>query len=103
MTVAQAAAMLGQPVVKGDNWYPRPPRLPCFVFCGNVVLWNGAEAVVTGLRDERFLILPHPEVATFEQRRAADPAQHDPPARPRLHRRIRRRIVKGRSRHRYPP
>ena len=26
----------------------------------------------TGLRDERFLILPHPEVATFEQRRASD-------------------------------
>jgi short-subunit dehydrogenase len=31
-----------------------------------------ARAVVEGLRDERFLILPHPEVATFEQRRAAD-------------------------------
>jgi NAD(P)-dependent dehydrogenase (short-subunit alcohol dehydrogenase family) len=31
-----------------------------------------AHAVVAGLRDERFLILPHPEVATFEQRRAAD-------------------------------
>ena len=31
-----------------------------------------AEAVIDGLRQERFLILPHPEVATFEQRRAAD-------------------------------
>jgi NAD(P)-dependent dehydrogenase (short-subunit alcohol dehydrogenase family) len=31
-----------------------------------------AEAVVAGLADERFLILPHPEVATFERRRAAD-------------------------------
>lgn len=31
-----------------------------------------ADQVVQGLRDERFLILPHPEVATFEQRRAAD-------------------------------
>ena len=31
-----------------------------------------AAAVVEGLRDGRFLILPHPEVATFEQRRAAD-------------------------------
>jgi NAD(P)-dependent dehydrogenase (short-subunit alcohol dehydrogenase family) len=31
-----------------------------------------AEAVVEGVRAERFLILPHPEVATFEQRRAAD-------------------------------
>ena len=31
-----------------------------------------ADAVVDGLREERFLILPHPEVATFEQRRASD-------------------------------
>jgi hypothetical protein len=31
-----------------------------------------ADAAVAGIRDERFLILPHPEVATFEQRRAAD-------------------------------
>jgi NAD(P)-dependent dehydrogenase (short-subunit alcohol dehydrogenase family) len=31
-----------------------------------------ADSVVAGLRDERFLILPHPAVATFEQRRAAD-------------------------------
>lgn len=31
-----------------------------------------AEVVVDGLRDERFLILPHPEVAAFEQRRAGD-------------------------------
>lgn len=31
-----------------------------------------AVAVVEGLRDERFLILPHPEVATFYERRAAD-------------------------------
>jgi hypothetical protein len=31
-----------------------------------------ADSVVAGIRDERFLILPHPAVATFEQRRAAD-------------------------------
>ena len=31
-----------------------------------------ADAVIEGLGDERFLILPHPEVATFEQRRAGD-------------------------------
>jgi NAD(P)-dependent dehydrogenase (short-subunit alcohol dehydrogenase family) len=31
-----------------------------------------AEAVVEGVRRELFLILPHPEVATFEQRRTAD-------------------------------
>jgi NAD(P)-dependent dehydrogenase (short-subunit alcohol dehydrogenase family) len=31
-----------------------------------------AEAVVTGLAEERFLILPHPEVATYFERKAAD-------------------------------
>ena len=31
-----------------------------------------AEAVVDGLRDERFLILPHPEVSTYFQRKAGD-------------------------------
>ncbi len=31
-----------------------------------------AEATVRGLEGERFLILPHPEVATFMQRRAQD-------------------------------
>jgi NAD(P)-dependent dehydrogenase (short-subunit alcohol dehydrogenase family) len=31
-----------------------------------------ADAVVEGLRDERFLILPHPEVAEYFQRKAGD-------------------------------
>jgi NAD(P)-dependent dehydrogenase (short-subunit alcohol dehydrogenase family) len=31
-----------------------------------------ADAVVEGLRDERFLILPHPEVLTYLQRKTAD-------------------------------
>jgi NAD(P)-dependent dehydrogenase (short-subunit alcohol dehydrogenase family) len=31
-----------------------------------------AEAVVQGLAEERFLILPHPEVATYFERKAAD-------------------------------
>lgn len=31
-----------------------------------------AESVIEGLREERFLILPHPEVAQYEQRRAED-------------------------------
>jgi NAD(P)-dependent dehydrogenase (short-subunit alcohol dehydrogenase family) len=31
-----------------------------------------ADAVLAGVADERFLILPHPEVATYEQRRAQD-------------------------------
>ncbi len=32
-----------------------------------------AEAVVEGLAAERFLILPHPEVATFLRQKASDP------------------------------
>lgn len=32
-----------------------------------------ADVVVAGLRDERFLILPHPEVAEYARRKAADP------------------------------
>jgi short-subunit dehydrogenase len=31
-----------------------------------------AQSVVEGLADERFLILPHPEVATYFQRKASD-------------------------------
>jgi NAD(P)-dependent dehydrogenase (short-subunit alcohol dehydrogenase family) len=31
-----------------------------------------ADAVMDGLRDERFLILPHPEVAEYERRKTAD-------------------------------
>jgi NAD(P)-dependent dehydrogenase (short-subunit alcohol dehydrogenase family) len=46
---------------------------------GGVVLTQGviepdavADAVIAGLADERFLILPHPEVHDFVQRKAAD-------------------------------
>jgi hypothetical protein len=31
-----------------------------------------ADAVITGLADERFLILPHPEVAEYFRRKADD-------------------------------
>lgn len=31
-----------------------------------------ADAVLSGIRDERFLILPHPEVATYFERKATD-------------------------------
>jgi NAD(P)-dependent dehydrogenase (short-subunit alcohol dehydrogenase family) len=48
---------------------------------GSAVLASGAmiepeqlaDVVVEGLRDERFLILPHPEVAEYMRRKAADP------------------------------
>ena len=32
-----------------------------------------AEAVVAAIDEGRFLVLPHPEVATYAQRRAGDP------------------------------
>jgi NAD(P)-dependent dehydrogenase (short-subunit alcohol dehydrogenase family) len=32
-----------------------------------------ADATIAGLAEERFLILPHPEVATYARRRAEDP------------------------------
>jgi hypothetical protein len=32
-----------------------------------------ADVVVQGLADERFLILPHPEVAEYWKRKATDP------------------------------
>ncbi|MEO5745220.1 MAG: SDR family NAD(P)-dependent oxidoreductase, partial [Terracoccus sp.] len=47
---------------------------------GGVVIAEGliepeavADAVIAGLADERFLILPHPEVHDYVQRKAADP------------------------------
>jgi NAD(P)-dependent dehydrogenase (short-subunit alcohol dehydrogenase family) len=47
---------------------------------GGVVLTRGviepeavADAVIAGLAEERFLILPHPEVHDFMQRKASDP------------------------------
>ena len=47
---------------------------------GGVVLTQGviepeavADAVIAGLAEERFLILPHPEVHEFMQRKASDP------------------------------
>jgi len=32
-----------------------------------------ADAVIDALADRRFLVLPHPEVAEYMQRRASDP------------------------------
>ena len=43
-----------------------------FLFEGSVSPEDVAEAVVKGLEEERFLILPHPEVAEYFRRKADD-------------------------------
>jgi NAD(P)-dependent dehydrogenase (short-subunit alcohol dehydrogenase family) len=45
---------------------------PHFLFDGALEPAQVADAVVAGLADERFLILPHPEVAEFFRRKATD-------------------------------
>jgi NAD(P)-dependent dehydrogenase (short-subunit alcohol dehydrogenase family) len=73
--MAVATAMLGLPA-DADDASAAPDELSAAAGAAAV---QGilppravADAVVEGLREERFLILPHPEVATFEQRRASD-------------------------------
>jgi hypothetical protein len=34
---------------------------------------EAAEALLTGIEEDRFLVLSHPEVQTYTQRKAADP------------------------------
>jgi NAD(P)-dependent dehydrogenase (short-subunit alcohol dehydrogenase family) len=46
---------------------------PAFLLTGALAPEQVAEVVVAGLRDERFLILPHPEVAEYVRRKADDP------------------------------
>lgn len=43
-----------------------------FLKQGSVSAEEVAQAVIDGMREERFLILPHPEVATYFQRKATD-------------------------------
>jgi short-subunit dehydrogenase len=43
-----------------------------FLLAGSISPEEVAEAVVQGLADERFLILPHPEVAEYFRRKASD-------------------------------
>jgi hypothetical protein len=43
-----------------------------FLDAGAIEPEQVADAVVQGLADERFLILPHPEVAEYVRRRATD-------------------------------
>jgi short-subunit dehydrogenase len=47
-------------------------RQESFLLDGAVSVEEVAEAVVRGLAEERFLILPHPEVAEFVRRRGED-------------------------------
>jgi NAD(P)-dependent dehydrogenase (short-subunit alcohol dehydrogenase family) len=48
------------------------PHTPSFLLEGSLEPDAVAEAAVRGMADERFLILPHPEVATYFSRKAAD-------------------------------
>ena len=48
------------------------PGRPSFLADGAITSQALAEAVIQGLRDERFLILPHAEVLTFWQRKTSD-------------------------------
>jgi NAD(P)-dependent dehydrogenase (short-subunit alcohol dehydrogenase family) len=48
------------------------PKTPSFLLEGSLEPEAVAEATLQGMRDERFLILPHPEVATYFGRKASD-------------------------------
>jgi NAD(P)-dependent dehydrogenase (short-subunit alcohol dehydrogenase family) len=48
------------------------PRAPSFLGPGAVTPEAVADAVIDAMREERFLVLPHAEVLTFVQRKAAD-------------------------------
>ena len=50
---------------------PRPGG-ESFLLATAVTAEQVAEAAVQGLADERFLILPHPEVAHYFRRKASD-------------------------------
>jgi NAD(P)-dependent dehydrogenase (short-subunit alcohol dehydrogenase family) len=48
------------------------PHTPSFLLEGSLSPEAVAESVVQGMKDERFLILPHPEVMTYFGRKATD-------------------------------
>jgi NAD(P)-dependent dehydrogenase (short-subunit alcohol dehydrogenase family) len=55
------------------NMLMRPrPGGESFLMAGAITPEQVAEAAVQGIADERFLILPHPEVAEYFQRKASD-------------------------------
>jgi len=51
---------------------PGGDRAPSFLGPGALTPEAVADAVIAAMREERFLVLPHPEVLTFVQRKAAD-------------------------------
>ncbi len=63
-----ATPMLMGPLADGD------PAAQAVAASGDIVSADHvADTVVAGLRDERFLILPHPEVGTFYAQKASEP------------------------------
>jgi NAD(P)-dependent dehydrogenase (short-subunit alcohol dehydrogenase family) len=48
------------------------PNTPSFLHDGAIEPEAVADAAVKGVREERFLVLPHPEVATYFSRKASD-------------------------------
>ena len=63
-----ATPLLMEPLGAGD------PGAQAVAASGEIVgVEHVADCVVAGLRDERFLILPHPEVGTYYAQKAADP------------------------------
>ena len=69
LSTASAAGLLTQP---GDAPSEVGTAAGAAAVQGVLSPEHVAETVVEGIRGEKFLILPHPDVATFEQRRAAD-------------------------------
>jgi NAD(P)-dependent dehydrogenase (short-subunit alcohol dehydrogenase family) len=65
-----ATPLLMQPLEEGE------PAAAVVAASGRVITPEDvADAVVAGLAEDRFLILPHPEVGTFWAQKAADPAR----------------------------
>lgn len=58
--------------VRTDMVYSVTSPMKSWMLEGSIDAATVAEAAVAGLADERFLILPHPEVAEYFQRKASD-------------------------------
>lgn len=58
--------------VRTDMLFKTDPDHPSFLLEGSLEPETVAEVTVQGIRDERFLILPHPEVGEYFLRKASD-------------------------------